>query len=275
MASNELTEIALGHVEVGGGRLSDGKGLYLKPGRTPRESHGWRFDFSFRGKRKTLSLGTYPGVSLAGAREKAQVCRGQLAQGENPSDARKLEKAQSARGIQAHRRPIEGVLMPGSFEEVARRWFEGKKDEWMDTYSSKVLRRLELHVFPHLGSIPISEVQPTQVLQICRRVQSAGTLETGLRVRELCSWVFQFAIAEGLTSSDPCRDIRRALRAPAEKHFPALMRPAEIATYLRRADKYEGSFAVRCALQLAPMLMVRPGELRLARWDEFDLDNGL
>jgi integrase len=274
MASNELTEIALGHVKVGDGRLSDGNGLYLKPGRTPRESHGWRFDYSFRGKRKTLSLGTYPEVSLTGAREKAQICRDQLAQGENPSDARKQEKAQVAR-IQAQRRPCEGVLPEGCFEEIARRWFEDKKGEWMDTYSTKVLRRLELHVFPHLGYMPLGDVQPTHVLQVCRRVQSAGALETGLRVRELCSWVFQFAIAEGLTSSDPCRDIRRALRAPAEKHFPALMRPAEIATYLRRADKYRGSLAVRCALRLAPMLMVRPGELRLARWDEFDLDNGL
>jgi integrase len=272
MRNSLLDESELHSVKVGDGRRSDGGGLYLKPARSDRESHAWRFDYSFESRRQTLSLGTYPAVSLQEAREAVGRCRQLLAAGVNPSSERKAKRAAG----NAHKEaPAPGGPILGSFEEVARRWFSSKQEEWMETYSSKLLRRFELHVFPHIGGMKLGDVQVSHVLQICRRVQQAGSVETGLRVRELCSWVFQFAIAEDLTSSDPCRDIRRALKTPEEKHFPALIKPAELATYLRAADSYTGSVVVRSALQLAPMLMVRPGELRLAEWKEFDLDRGL
>lgn len=275
MVFNKLRDAALRDIRVGGSRLSDGGALYLKPAQQDRDSHGWRLDYSLGGKRKTLSLGTYPDVSLAGARESAQRIRADLAEGRDPSAARKLGRLQLRESLRVGHTSAGVEPARGSFEEIARRWFESKKCDWMDVYSSKLLRRLELHVFPYIGSMPIGQIQVVNMLEICRRVQTAGALETGHRVRELCSWVFQFAIAEDVAKTDPCRDIRRALRTPQERHFPALIRPADIATYLHRADKYEGTFVVRSALQLIPMLMVRPGELRLARWEEFDLDNAL
>lgn len=275
MPSRSLSDEDLRHVTVGGARLSDGEGLYLKPAPTNRESHGWRIDYTFRGKRRTLSLGTYPTVSLGSAREKARSIRGELAQGKDPSYERKQERARFT--VRPAMEPPQSIDKPaeGSFEEIARRWFESKKTDWVDSHSARQLRRLELHVFPIIGDVQISQVQVAHVLEICRRVQAAGALETGLRIREICSRVFQFAIAEDSVKTDPCRDLRGALRSPVEIHFPALIQPADLATYLRRSDRYKGTFVVRSALQLTPMLMVRPGELRLARWEEFDLDNGL
>ena len=146
----------------------------------------------------------------------------------------------------------------------------------MDTYSSKVIRRLELHGFPQFGRMPLSMITPKTVLDACRRVEDNETRETAHRLREHCSAIFRFAIAEGAADlRDPCHDIRDALKKPVVRHFGAIIKPDALAELLRAIDGYHGSFVVRCALQLAPMLMVRPGELRLALWKEFDLDNGL
>jgi integrase len=281
MALNKLSDTHLRHVKVGDARLSDGGGLYLKPAENHRECHGWRFDYSYQGKRRTISLGTYPAVPLADARRKAEDYRTAVANGEDPSALRKAERAKVLERLEAERRLKAGEPVVGSFEEVARRWFTDIKHEWADSYSGKVLRRLEIHAFPHIGAKMIQDVTAPEVLALCRRVQAApddeteGRLETGQRVRELCSRVFCYAIAEGTLVSDPARDIRRALRNPRQRHFAAITKPDSLAELLRDIDAYSGSFVVRCALQLAPMLMVRPGELRLSRWDEFDLDQGL
>lgn len=275
MAIEKLNDTALRALKPGAGRQSDGGGLYLLPGQQEGESHGWRFDYSFRGKRRTISLGVYPAVSLKEARARAVEARKAVATGQDPSAQRKREKQQVRERLEAEKRLKAGEPIPGSFEEVARRWFQKRKAEWMGTYSSKVLRRLELHAFPYIGHLPIGEIDVPLVLQVCRRVQDAGTIETGLRVKELCSRVFRFAIAEAIVKSDPCRDIDDALEKPQVTHFAALIKPAQVGEYLRRVDSYSGTFPVCCALKLAPMLMVRPGELRLARWEEFDLDQGL
>ncbi|TAM13858.1 MAG: DUF4102 domain-containing protein [Pandoraea sp.] len=275
MALNKLSDTTLRHVKVGDPRLGDGGGLYLKPAVNERECHGWRFDYSHQGKRRTISLGTYPAVSLADARRSAEKCRSAVANGQDPSALRKTEKARSFERLEAERRLKAGEPVVGSFEEVARRWFADIKHEWAANYSSKVLRRLEIHAFPHIGAKLIHEVTAPDVLAVCRRVQAKGTLETGQRVRELCSRVFCYAIAEGALTSNPAQDIRRALRNPRECHFAAITKADKLAELLRDIDVYSGSFVVRSALQLTPMLMVRPGELRLARWVEFDLDQGL
>jgi integrase len=145
----------------------------------------------------------------------------------------------------------------------------------MASYSSKVIRRLELHAFPRFGQTPIGSITPVTVLEACRAVERNDTLETAHRLREHCSCVFRFAIAEGADLRDPCQDIRDALRRPVVKHFAAVTKPQPLAVLLRAIDAYSGSFVVRSALQLAPMLLLRPGELRQARWEEMDLDNGL
>lgn len=263
----------ISNLKPGAKRLNDGDGLYLLPFASG-QNHYWRFDYTFNGKRNTLSLGVYPDTTLAMARAKAQEYRTMVAGGQDPSLARKESKKAIEQAREVERRVLKGEPALGSFEEVGRRWFETREHEWCKSYSTKVIRRLELHAFPYLGHLPIGDIDPPQVLQVCRRVERNGTLETAHRVMELCSLIFRFAIAEGTLKSDPARDIRGALKKPVTTHFAAVTKPDELAAVLRGIDAYSGTFVVRCALQLLPMLMVRPGELRQARWDEFDLDNG-
>ena len=255
-------------------RLNDGGGLYLLPF-AKRDAHYWRLDYTFEGKRKTLSLGVYPATGLALAREKAVTARSTVAVGQDPSNERRQQRAVIVKRVEAERRLESGEAPVGSFEEVARRWFEVKKEEWVVGYSSKVLRRLELHAMPHFGRKLLADITPKMVLDACRTVERRGTLETAHRVRELCSAVFCFGVSEGMDITDPCRDIRNALKRPESNHFAAITKPKELAGLLRSIEAYGGTFVVRCALKLAPMLMVRPGELRQSRWESFDLDNRL
>ena len=261
-------------LKAGAGRLSDGGGLYLLPFVKGR-SHGWRLDYTFEGDRKTLSLGVYPETGLALVRQLAAAARSMVAAGQNPSDDRKKKRAVIAERIETRRRLQDGKPTVGSFEEVARRWYAVKAGGWMESYSSKVIRRLELHAFPQFGTSMLEDITPKTVLDACRIVEKRGTLETAHRVRELCSSVFCFAISEGRDLRDPCQDIRGALQRPECNHFAAITNPTELAGLLGSIEVYGGTFVVRCALKLAPMLMVRPGELRKAEWAEFDLDNGL
>ncbi|MCT9014141.1 integrase arm-type DNA-binding domain-containing protein [Cupriavidus gilardii] len=261
-------------LKPGASRLSDGGGLYLVPfawGST----HVWRIDYTFEGKRKTLSLGTYPKVGLEDARHKAREVWSCLAQGGDPMQARHAAKQERKALKEAARRSKAGEPPIGSFEEVARRWFSVKKRQWMDSYSSKIIRRLELHAFPRFGHMLLEDITPKTVLEACRAVERNDTLETAHRLREDCARVFRFAIAEGRDLRDPCQDIRDALQQPVVKHHAAIVKPEPLGALLRSIDGYTGTFVVKCALKLAPMLMLRPGELRQARWEEFDLDNGL
>lgn len=257
-----------------GGRVFDGGGLYLLAAKTSAGLHGWRFDYTFEGRRKTISLGTYPKVDLKMARERASEARRQVVMGINPSDERKKKRAVIVAKVEAERRVSEGLPAIGSFEEVGRRWFETKSKSWMDSYSSKVIRRLEIHVFPFIGHMPIASIEPIDLLEMCRRIQKQGTIETAHRALEHSSNVFRFGIAETRLKTDPCRDLRGALEKPITTHFSAITKPRPLADLLRAIDGYHGSMVVRSALKLTPMLMLRPGELRKARWDEIDLHTG-
>ena len=162
---------------------------------------------------------------------------------------------------QVKRRALAGLPQEGSFECVARRWFAVKENQWMETCSSKVIRRLELHAFPKFGRKLLPEISPKIVLDACREVEARDTLETAHRLREHCSSVFRFAIAEGADLRDPCSEIRDALKRPPVRHFAAITKPAELTGLLRAIDNYSGTLCVRSALKLSPMLMVRPGGL--------------
>lgn len=272
LIKNERVILAL---KPGSGRLSDGGGLYLLPFARGGETHYWRLDYVFDGRRKTLSLGRFPGVGLERARVLAGEAMSLLHSGHDPSQERQQARHEREAEKESRRKRQAGLPIPGTFEEVARRWFSVKSHQWVENYSSKVIRRLELHAFPTLGHLGLVEISPKQVLDACRDVEVRNNLETAHRLREHCSCVFRFAIAEGLDLRDPCGDIRDALKRPPVRHFPAITRPPQFAELLRSIYDYRGSFVVCCALKLAPMLMVRPGELRKARWEEFDLDNGL
>ncbi len=255
-------------------RLNDGGGLYLLPF-AGKAGHYWRLDYQFEGLHKTLSLGTHPEVDLATARARASQVRAQLVAGMDPSRERRNAREAAAQIARDKLCAQKGLPLENSFEGVARRWFAVKQGQWMESYSSKVIRRLELHAFPKFGRLSLPEITPKLVLDACRVVEGRDTLETAHRVRELCSAVFRFAIAEGTEVRDPCQEIRDALKRPPVRHFPALTKPPELAVLLRAIENYGGTPTVRSALKLSPLLMVRPGELRLASWDEFDLDHGI
>ncbi|WP_027368272.1 tyrosine-type recombinase/integrase [Desulfocurvibacter africanus] len=236
-------------------KLSDGGGMFLLV--TPSGGKWWRFKYRFKGKEKLLSLGVYPDVSLKEARERRDEARKLLANGIDPSETRKAEKNSQA----------------DSFEEVAREWYDKFKPSWSDSHAMRILRRLEQNIFPWLGSRPIKTISAPDLLAVIRRIETRGAVETAHRALQNCGQIFRYAVACGRAERDPSGDLRGALPPSEEKHHASLTDPKAVAALLRDIDDYEGSFVTRCALRLAPLVFVRPGELRHAEWSEIDLDH--
>jgi len=238
-------------------KLFDGGGLFLLI--TPTGGKLWHFKYRFDGKEKKLSFGAYPEITLAEAREKREAARKQLANGMDPGEVRKAQKAAK----------IETAA--NTFESVTREWHERFKTQWSKAHSERILKRLELDIFPWIGARPIGEIKPPEMLSVLRRVE-ARTLETAHRLKIACGQVFRYAVATGRAERDPVADLRGALPPVKNKHFAAPTDPKEVAPLLRAIDEYDGSFVVKCAMRLAPLVFVRPGELRKAEWSEIDLD---
>ena len=255
-------------------RLSDGDGLFLLLFASSG-LHGWRFDYRFGGKRKMLSFGVYPDTSLALARRKADEARRLLAEGINPSDQRKAAKAAQVETEEAEAREAQGLPPVNSFEAVAREWFDVKQGGWAPGYSEKIIARLENDIFPWLGRAPINSITPPQLLEVLRRIESRGVVETAHRALENCSQVFRYAVAIGKTTDNPARDLKDALRRPKPKHFPAITDPARFGQMLRACDGYAATHVVRAALKLAPMLLLGPASYALGEWSEVDFDAAL
>lgn len=239
-------------------KLSDEKGLFILI--NPNGSKYWRMKYRFDGKEKKLCFGVYPEISLKEARERRDDARKLIANGIDPGEAKKAHKA--AKQEQA----------ANSFEVVAREWFSKNKDTWAPSHADKIITRLERDVFPWLGAKPVSEVTPPAVLEVLRRIESRGTLDTAHRAKGNISQVMRYAIATGRAERDPCPDLRGALPPAKENNFPAITDPKAVGELLRAIDGFRGTFIVRSALLLAPLLFVRPGELRRAEWANFDLD---
>lgn len=239
-------------------KLSDEKGLFLLV--TPAGGKWWRLKFRFGGKEKLLSLGTYPDISLKDARQRRDDARKLLANDIDPSEHRKAVK--SAKTERA----------ANSFEVVAREWFGKKSQGWAASNADKVMGRLENDAFPWLGARPIAEITPPEVLKVLRRIEERGAIESAHRVRNYCGQIFRYAIVTGRAERDPSSDLRGALPTPTKIHRAAITDPKAIGGLLRSIDSYKGLFVTKCALQLAPLTFVRPGELRKAEWAEFDLD---
>lgn len=254
-------------------KVSDGGGLRLDAQPTGRG--WWRLRYFASGKEAMISLGIYPEVSLSEARQKRATARQSVAAGINPSETRKADKVAHAAQEEARALASAGLPGPGTFEHVARRWHALRSPDWAESYSEKIIGRLEGKVFPYIGTRPVSEVQPPELLKLLRRCEDAGIVETAHRVRDSCSEVFRFAVAEGLASSDPARDLARALRKHTTKHIPSITDPTRFGELLRAIAGYRGTPAVKACLSLAALVFLRPGsELRGARWQEFDLDAG-
>lgn len=250
-------------------KLSDGKGLYLEL--SPAGGRWWRLKYRIAGVEKRISLGTYPETSLKVAREKTEEARALIAQGVDPSQARKTAKQEAEHQEEQAQREAQGLPAQGSFESVALEWFDTRKDEWAPSYENKILRRLEADVFPWLGKLPVQQITSPMVLDVLRRAESRGVIETAHRVLETCGQVFRFAVATGRIESNPARDLKDALRKPMVQHFAAITDPKRFGELLRAIDSYRGTPVVCAALRLMPLMLLRPGELRQAQWDELDL----
>jgi len=239
-------------------KLADGGGLYLlvKPA-----GKYWRMDYRFGGKRKTLSIGVYPSVALKEARAKRDEAKKLLEQNIDPSQNKRVE-----------RRKATATLHAASFEIVAQEWLAKKSSSWVETTIVNNRTKLDRHIFPWIGSIPITDIEAPDVLSVIQRVEKRGTIETAHRLRMLCSQIFRYAVATGRIKSDPTRDLQGALIPVVNAHRATITEPKKAGELLRAIQAFEGTFVVQCALQITPYVFVRPGELRHAEWSEVNLD---
>lgn len=239
-------------------KLADGGGMYLEV--MPNGSKYWRLKYRYEGKEKRLALGVYPDVPIALARERRDDARKLLAQGADPSEHKKASKAAK----------IDRAA--NSFEVVAREWFDRYSTNWAKSHAQKIIRRLELDLFPWIGARPIADITAPELLAALRRIEARGALETAHRALQNSGQIFRYAIATGRASRDPSPDLRGALPPWKPEHFPTITEPAKVGALMRAFDDYQGHFVTRCALRLAPLVFVRPGELRRAEWTEIDLE---
>jgi len=239
-------------------KLSDGGGLYLEV--DPSGGRYWRFKYRFP-KEKRISLGVYPEVSLEDARAAKDVCRKQLANGIDPGVARKAQKA--ARASKA----------ANSLEVVAREWLKANIDPKAESHRKRAYARFENDIFPHLGSRPIADITAPELLEVIRKIENRGAGDTAHRTLGSCGQVFRYGVATGRCEKDITADLSGALKPVEEQHFAAVTTPAEIGGILRAVDSYRGTLVVRSAFRLVPLVFVRPGELRTAKWKDIDLDD--
>lgn len=255
-----LTDTAVKNAKPGvkPAKMYDERGLFLIV--TPAGGKWWRFRYRFDDKEKLLSLGVYPDVSLKDARQRRDDARKLLANSIDPGENRKAVKA------------TKTERAANSFEVTAREWFSKKSKGWAASNADKIIKRLENDAFPWLGTRPITEITPPELLKVLRRIEERGAVESAHRLRNYCSSIFRYAIATGRAERDASADLRGALPPSVTQHRAAITDPKAIGELLRAIDGYQGSFVTKCALRLAPLVFVRPGELRKAEWAEIDLD---
>lgn len=242
-------------------KLSDEKGLHLLV--NPSGTKLWRLSYRFLGKQKTLALGTYPGVSLANAREKRDEARKLLANDADPGEVKKAQKASRL------------DRAANSFEVVSRRWHQKGEAKWSESYSKKVIQMLERDLFPWIGGKPVADLGAPEFLTIARRLEARNLVDAAHRAMQLCGQIMRFAVAEGLVSRDPVGDLRGALQSVKTEHMASTTDPIRVGEILRMFDGFTGSYQVMQALKLAPLVFTRPGELRQAKWKDIDLDTAL
>jgi integrase len=241
-------------------KMTDGDGLYLLI--NPNGSKWWRFDYRYAGKRKTLSMGTYPDTGLADAREKRDAARKMVAVRTDPGAHRKAEK-------------VAGVeRAANSFAVIAEEWLAKQTGKMSPATYEKARWTFDTLVNPWIGNRPIADIDAPEMLKLMQRIEERGAHETAHRTKQRCGQIFRYAIATGRAKHDPTADLKGALTPAVVKHRATITDPAKMGELLRAIEGYTGGLVVRTALKLAPLLFVRPGELRQAEWTEFDLDHG-
>lgn len=242
-------------------RLADSGGLYLEV--SPAGSKRWFLKYRSGGKEYRLALGSYPAVSLTAARRARDAAKLQKAQGIDPIQAKKVEK-------------LKAVNPAGdTFKVVALEWFEKQEPHWSEAHAARAKRQLERDLFPWLGERRLADIEPVELLAALRKVEERGAIETADRGLMLARQVWRYGVATGRVNRDITADLKGALSPYRGKHFAAITDPVRLGELLRAIKGYKGGPVVRAALQLAPMLFQRPGELRGARWEEIDLENAM
>lgn len=256
-----LTDTACRQAKPGAkpAKLADGGGLYLLVNQTGKY---WRWDYRYAGKRKTLALGVYPETTLAVARDRHQTVRKLLAEGVDPSQARKDDK-RAAR-----------LAAANSFEAVAQAWMTERQPSVSVSTHTHTAGRMKNDVFPWLGKRPITEIEAPEILDVLKRIDARGARYCAHKVRAEISMVFRYGIRQGVCKFDPAQSLIGAIPRHVTQNFAAITEPAKVGELLRAFDSFNGTYPVACALKLAPLLFVRPGELRTMEWAAVDLDKG-
>ena len=260
MALNDTLIRQVKPIKPSGDKYADGGGMYLlvKP-----KAKYWRLDYRFQDKRKTLALGTYPEITLAKARQRRAEARELLADGKDPSQVRREDRAHRLKEAN------------NTFEVVARLWLEKTAAERASTTQLKITRWLQNNIFPYIGKSPISDLTSRDVLLAVQKMEARGAIDSAHRVKQLCGQVFRFAVAQSLAKRDVTADLRGALASVPKRHHAAIIEPEQAAELLRSIYDYQGHPYTAAALKLSPLLFVRPGELRAMEWTEVDLETAM
>ena len=240
-----------------GDKHTDGGGMYLL---VKAAGKYWRWDYAHANKRKTLAFGVYPDVGLADARKARDKARKLLAQGTDPSTAKREAKQATA------------TAAANTFELVARAWLDKTAPERMASTQDKISTWLEKDVFPFIGGMPIATIGPRDVLAVVRKMEGRGAIDSAHRLKQICGQVFRYAVATGSAERDVTPDLKGSLAKVIKKNHPAITEPKLLGQLMRSIAAYAGHPAAVAALKLTPLVFVRPGELRTAEWAEFDLD---
>jgi integrase len=238
-------------------KLTDGDGMYLLVNKAGKY---WRYDYRCLGKRKTLALGVYPIVSLVEARDRRNVAKKSLANGIDPSESKKAIRKEA----------LDNAAI--TFELVSREWHQKMSQKWSVKNAERTLSLFERSIFSFIGKMPIADIKPADLLATIKKIEARGNIQTAHRAMMNCGQVFRYAMATDRATRDLSYLLRGSLTPIVEKHHASITDPRKISYLLRDIDQYEGSFITKCALKLAPLFFVRPGELRQAEWAEFDLE---
>ncbi|HBS5777938.1 TPA: tyrosine-type recombinase/integrase [Klebsiella pneumoniae] len=241
-------------------QLADGAGLY--PEVVPSGSRYWRMKYRFNGKEKRLAFGVYPAVSLAQARALRDEAKKKLAEGIDPSFAKKEEKL------------VRDVRLHNTFQAVALEWHGTKVSRWSEGYASDIIEAFNKDIFPYIGQQPVNEIKPLVLLNVLRRMESRGATEKAKKVRQRCSEVFRYAIVTGRAEYNPAADLTSAMSGHESKHYPFLT-VEELPDFFKALSGYTGSPLIVLAARLLILTGVRTGELRGAFWSEFDLEKAV
>lgn len=256
---SKLTDIAVKSAKPGKSirKLSDGSGLALLI--HPNGSKYWTYRYRYLGKEKSLALGIYPEVTLAEARDKLIDARKLLAEGQDPSEARRAGKRQAL------------ISADNNFEVIAREWMAAKSPAWTSRYTEFLNSRLEKDLFPKLGSRPIKDITAPELLSVVRLIEKRGALELANRAMQYCSQIFMYGIATGRLDRNPANDLKGALKTHVKKNY-AHLKEIELPEFLQKLEAYDGNLQTKLAVKLLMMTFVRTTELRAATWDEIDLE---